>query len=318
MPERFACVSIDVDSLSSIYKGLGCTRPGGYTFIEFRTGLENFSRFFERFNIRATLFMVGNDFKHAPNLGHIRALHQAGHEIANHTMSHPQGFRWLSAEEKESQLSAMSDICRETVGESPIGFRSPGWNVDDASLPILQKLGYVYDSSVFPTFLMPLMKFAHWRSMSAQPAPVRTTMGQWNYMTAPIRPYYTSPHSLAQKGQGGLIEFPISVTRFLRIPFFATLLLFSGDAFYAHLYRAMRSQGLPIHFQMHLSDFMDYNLPELADQMPRGGSGTYLPQALSTSLERKLALFEKTIARIAADYQFVTLKEWAARMPPQP
>ncbi len=317
MAKRTACISIDVDTLSSIYKGQGCTRPGGYTFIEFRRGVENMNAFFERFNIKTTMFMVGNDFKHKGNLGHIRDIHKKGHEIANHSMSHPQGFRWLSAAEKEKEIDAMDAICQQVTGSKPVGFRSPGWNVDDATIPVLKKLDYKYESSVFPTFLMPVMKFAHWRSMSQQAKPDRTTMGMWKYMFAPLRPYYTSEKSLARKCQNnkeGLIEFPISVTPILRIPFFATLLLFTGDRFYNLLYQQIRRRNMPVHFQMHLSDFADYTLPELADQMPGGGSGTYVPQALNTSLEKKLDMFARMIETIGADYDFITLEQWTGRM----
>ena len=45
------CISIDVDTLSSIYKGEGCTRTGGYTFVEFRSGVENMLSFFEKYII---------------------------------------------------------------------------------------------------------------------------------------------------------------------------------------------------------------------------------------------------------------------------
>jgi hypothetical protein len=309
-----ACISIDVDTLSSIYKGQGCTRPAGYTYIEFRTGIENLARFFEQFNIKSTLFMVGNDFKYKDNLGHIRDIHQVGHEIANHSMTHPQGFRWLSAEQKEAEIRSMGEICRQTVGSNPIGFRSPGWNVDDATIPVLKKLDYRYESSVFPTFLMPAMKFTHWRSMSKQPKPDRTTMGMSRYMFAPIRPYHTSAKSLARRGHGGLAEFPISVTPILRIPFFATTLLLAGIDFYRILYKRIRSRQLPVHFQMHLSDFVDYSLPEFASQMPAHGSGTYVPQSLSTPLAEKLDLFARMIEIIQTDYDFITLAEWTERM----
>ncbi len=320
MTNRTACISIDVDTLSSIYKGQGCTRPGGYTFIEFRTGVENMNNFFDRYDIKTTMFMVGNDFKHKDNLGHIRDIHKKDHEIANHSMSHPQGFRWLSPADKEKELRAMEEICQQVTGSKPVGFRSPGWNVDDTTIPVLNKLGYHYESSVFPTFLMPVMKFAHWRSMSQQTKPDRTTMGMWKYMFAPLRPYHTSTQSLARKDhkkKNGLIEFPISVTPILRIPFFATLLLFTGEGFYNLLYKQIRRWNLPIHFQMHLSDFADYNLPELEDQMPGGSSGTYVPQALNTSLEQKLDLFARMIETIGADYKFITLEQWAQRMKTQ-
>ncbi len=314
MTDRTAAISIDVDTLASIYKGQGLTRPGGYTYVEFRSGMENLARFFEKWNIQTTLFMVGNDFQYAPNLPAIRAAQRGGHEIANHSMTHPQGFRWLSAPEKEREIESMSEICRQVTGRRPLGFRSPGWNIDDSAIPILKKAGYRYDSSVFPTALMPLMKFAHWRSMSRQPAPARTTMGQMNYLCAPLRPYKTSSRSLARRGEDGLIEFPLSVSPLLRLPFFATFLLFSGLDFNRLLYRRIRARGLPINFQMHLSDFVDYSLPELEGQMPASGTGTYLPQALHTPLAKKLAVFGAMLETIAADYQFITLAQWAERM----
>ena len=314
MSKPYASISIDVDTLSSIYKGLGCTRPGGYTYIEFRTGMENMASFFNPYNIKTTMFMVGNDFKYEGNLGHIRDIHKDGHEIGNHSMTHPQGFRWLPAQEKEQELRSMGEICNQVTGRSPVGFRSPGWNVDDATIPILKKLNYVYESSVFPTFLMPVMKFAHWRSMSSQPKPNRTTMGMGKYMLAPIRPYHTSANSLSSRGTDGLLEFPVCVTPILRIPFFATMQLASGPGFSRFFYNQIRRHGLPINFQMHLSDFVDYSLPEFSDQMPAASSGTYVPQALSTPLAKKLEIFSEIIEQINMDYEFITLEQWSQKM----
>ena len=166
--KNLASVSIDVDTLSSIYKGQGLTRKGGYSYAEFRSGIEALSLFFEGYGIKTTLFMVGNDFLHQPNLPAIREIVKEGHEPANHTMTHPQGFRWLAEEKKKIEIKSMGQICKEVTGIQPIGFRSPGWNIDDTVLPILNKQRYQYDSSVFPTSLMPIMKFAHWGSMSGQ------------------------------------------------------------------------------------------------------------------------------------------------------
>ena len=99
-----AAVSVDIDTLASIYKGQGCRRPGGYTHAEMRMGLENLSRFLETYRVRATLFMVGNDMQVSRNHDAIRAMNIAGHEIANHTLSHAQGFRLLPSEEKEAEI----------------------------------------------------------------------------------------------------------------------------------------------------------------------------------------------------------------------
>ena len=306
-----AAVSIDVDTLSSIYKGQGLEHPGGYTFIELRSGLENIQQFFDKYRIKTTLFMVGNDFLLPSNQDAIRSIIKAGHEPANHSMTHPQGFRWLDSVKKREEIRSMGDICKSVTGIRPVGFRSPGWNIDDSTIPLLKDLGYQYDSSVFPTFLMPIMKFAHWASMSGQANPDRTTMGLWRYMAAPITPYRTSQTSLSLKGENGLIEFPVTVTPFLRLPFFATLLLKTGNKIYKTLYKNIKHAGLPVHFQMHLSDFVDYSLPELHDQVPPVRQGAYVPQALATSLKKKLQVFGIMMDLMTSDYNFITLSEWS-------
>ncbi|HVR40845.1 MAG TPA: polysaccharide deacetylase family protein, partial [Thermoanaerobaculia bacterium] len=137
-----AAISSDIDTLASIYKGRGCRRPGGYSFAELRIGLENFSRFLARYDAKATLFMVGSDFLIETNHAPIRAAAAEGHEIANHSMNHVQGFRMLSVAEKEAEIAGMEDVCKSTIGVAPVGFRSPGWNIADDVLPILKRRGY--------------------------------------------------------------------------------------------------------------------------------------------------------------------------------
>ncbi len=64
---------------------------------------------------------------------------QAGMRLQNHTMTHAQGFRLLSVEEKERELSEMESVCEEVTGNKPCGFRSPGWNVGDDAMAILKE-----------------------------------------------------------------------------------------------------------------------------------------------------------------------------------
>ena len=65
---------------------------------------------------------------------------------------------------------------------------------------------------------------------------------------------------------------------------------------------------------MHLSDFVDYSIPELDDQMPSTNQGSYVPQALRTPLEKKLEIFGKIMDLMVPDYNFLTLKEWSFRV----
>jgi len=315
LSQLLAAITSDIDSLEAIYKGQGCRRAGGYTRLEMRMGLENFHRFLEPYGVHATLFMVGNDMKYAENQPVIRAMAEAGHEIANHTLTHAQGFRLLSEEQKEAELAGMEELCLQVIGKRPVGFRSPGWNVGDDTLPILKRRGYLYDSSVHPTSLMPILKFLHWYTMRRRSTVDRTTMGHLRYMFAPTIPYRTSGRSLAKKGMDGIVEFPITVTPVLRLPFFATFLVSTGPGVFRASLRALRAFKHPLQFQFHLSDFVDYNHPDLADQVPEDGRGQYVPFALRLSLEEKLALFKPVMDALADGYTFVTLHEWSKMLP---
>ena len=303
-----AAISSDIDTLWSNYKGHGCRRAGGYTYAELRMGIEQFLRFLDVYGIKATLFMVGNDFLQPENHDAIRTAAGEGHEIANHTMTHAQGFRFLSPDDKETEIAGMEEQCEAVTGQRPVGFRSPGWNIGEDALPILKRRGYLYDSSVFPTAMMPLLKFLHWRTMRSRQGGDRTTMGHWKYMTAPIRPYHTSSESLAKKGTEGIVEFPITVVPIIRLPFFATFYLATGFTIFRLSCQALKMYKHPIQFQFHLSDFVDYNHPELADQVPRSGDGVYVPQALHMPLARKLNLYHRVMEVLVQDYAFDTLR----------
>ncbi len=197
---------------------------------------------------------------------------------------------------------------------TPTGLRSPGWNIGDDAVAILLRRGYLYDSSIFPTSLTPLLKFLHWRTMAKRDAPDRTTLGQLAYMLAPATPYKTSKHSLLRRGNDGIVELPVTVTPVVRLPFFATFLLSTGFRLFENSYRLLKAARRPIQFQFHLSDFVDYRNPLLADQVPIPGQGQYVPKALLMPLAEKLDLFQRAIDLIAQDYTFVTCKQAALRI----
>jgi len=302
-------ISADIDTLNSIYRGRG-RRRAEYTYAEFRMGLENLSAFLEPYGVKATLFMVGSDLLIRDNHDAVRAMAAAGHEIANHTHTHAQGFRRLSPEAQDRELAGMEDACVAVTGRRPVGFRSPGWNMGDEALPVLKRRGYLYDSSVHPMFATPAFKALHWLNTSSYDGGDRTTLGQWSYMFAPLRPYRTDARRLGRRGTDGIVEFPLSVVPGIRAPFWATFLLATGFGAFRTCYRAIRTAGLPIQYMFHLSDFVDYSHPDLADQVPASG-GIYLPQALAVPLDRKLTLFRKAMDLIVADYRLVTLEQWA-------
>ena len=117
-----------------------------------------------------------------------------------------------------------------------------------------------------------------------------------------------------RRGAGGLIEFPITVTPILRLPFFATFLVATGVQLFKVSFRTLKTLKRPLQFQFHLSDFVDYGHSDLADQVPRDGTGLYIPHALRMSLEKKLEIFKNVMDMLVQEYCFVTLEEWGNQL----
>jgi polysaccharide deacetylase family protein (PEP-CTERM system associated) len=100
--------------------------------------------------VRATFFTLGWVAKRSPQL--VRAIHDAGHEVACHGLNHqmvnrqaPEQFR---AETRESKL-LLEDACGAPVR----GYRAATYSITRESLwalQILAELGFAYDSSIFP------------------------------------------------------------------------------------------------------------------------------------------------------------------------
>lgn len=105
---------------------------------------------FEASNIKATFFVLGWVARRSPQL--IREIHDRGHEVASHGMSHllvynqtPQEF---TAETIESK-SLLEDI----IGAPVLGYRASTYSITRRSLwalDILREAGFLYDSSIFP------------------------------------------------------------------------------------------------------------------------------------------------------------------------
>lgn len=91
----------------------------------------------EEKNVPATFFPVGRMVKENPEL--VKRMHEQGHQLGNHTWTHPLLTR-LSADKIKSEISKTADIVREVTGQEMTIYRPPygGRNakVDEAvSLP---------------------------------------------------------------------------------------------------------------------------------------------------------------------------------------
>jgi len=106
-------------------------------------------------NAKATFFVLG--YIAEKHRGLIIDIQNAGHEIASHGMSHSLVYK-QSREEFREDVYRSKVLLEDIVQKKIKGYRAPSWSITNKSLwalEILNDLGFIYDSSIFPieTFL---------------------------------------------------------------------------------------------------------------------------------------------------------------------
>ncbi len=91
---------------------------------------------------RATFFVVGVTAVERPEL--LRRMRDEGHELANHTWSHPSLTRDCDDGQVRDELVRTNDLLAETLGSPPARFRAPHFDVDDRVESIGRELGLTH------------------------------------------------------------------------------------------------------------------------------------------------------------------------------
>lgn len=88
---------------------------------------------------KATFFVIGKNAEAHPD--RIREIHEAGHEIGNHTWSH-RYLTKMKADEIREEVSKTEEILTEICGEEPRVFRPPGGYYSADSVALIEEMGY--------------------------------------------------------------------------------------------------------------------------------------------------------------------------------
>ena len=134
-----------------------------------------------------TWFVIGRDVDgHEANGQRLKTLADAGDEIGNHSYSHHYDLARMSAGQIDAEIARADRVLRTIA---PVrGFRAPGYDVSAAMLDSLAKLGYRYDSSVFPAPGYYAAKAAVMAALAAAGRPSGAVLTNPRALTAPAEP----------------------------------------------------------------------------------------------------------------------------------
>jgi peptidoglycan/xylan/chitin deacetylase (PgdA/CDA1 family) len=304
-------VSVDLDAIGCYYRihALDGAPPEPARHAILRRCLPRFADLLARHGARATFFVVGADLDEDPEgRATLAGLARAGHELANHTHTHPYDFIRLGAGAIADEIDRAHAAIAACAGAPPVGFRAPGYEISGEALDALSARGYRYDSSVFPSASYYGAKAAVMGAMRVTGRKSGSVLGDPRVLLAPRHPYRPAPGAPYRDGGSGIVELPIAVTRVARLPVIGTSLTLAP----AWLRQRMLASALrePLfNLELHGIDLCDADAdgipPELVARQPD----------LRRPLAHKLAVFEQTLSAARdAGARFATLAEAAASL----
>ena len=310
---RVCSVTVDLDPIDCYYgiHGLGAPPPE-LIHVVLHRALPRFAEMFARHRVRGTFFVIGSDAAaDVAGRNQLAQLAHAGHELGNHSHTHPYELARLPRERIDEEVGKAHDVIAAIAGTPPVGFRAPGYDMSSRVLDVLTARGYRYDSSIFPSWPYYLAKAGVLGAMALLGRSSRSVLVDPRMMFAPATPYRPgrSPFS---RGQSTLVELPISTTPFLRLPTIGSWapfvsLLTSPTVVRAHLLESVRARHF-FNLELHGIDLIgaeEDGIPaELVAKQPD----------LRVALVHKLRALEATLDRLALDYRFAPLADVAAEV----
>jgi peptidoglycan/xylan/chitin deacetylase (PgdA/CDA1 family) len=279
-------VSVDLDGVHHHLRGYGVDPEVPEYSVVYERALPRMLDAFAKAGVNATLFSIAED---APaNAAALRRADEAGHEVASHSLSHPTPFDALPPDALMREVESSKALLEEAVGRSVVGFRAPGWGVSPAVLDAVERAGYAYDSSIFPSpaYFAALLSMKRRLGGAMQLRPVaalRWALGR------------RAPHR-----RGRLWEVPVTVTPWLRVPYYHTLDAVLGEPTFARLSRRVAASSGAINYALHAIDFLAPE--EVEARLPQHPGGAW-------PLDQKLERVARNLARLLATHRPVQLRE---------
>ena len=141
------CLSFDTDTEAPLLRD-GTTSATSLSASDFgaESGTPRILKMLDHHQVPATFFMTAVDAMLHPDM--LAAILKSGrHEVGVHGWIHEFTPRLGDGEEERLLDQAIEYLTRAT-GKRPVGYRAPSWAFSAITLDLIQKKGFLYDSSL--------------------------------------------------------------------------------------------------------------------------------------------------------------------------
>jgi peptidoglycan/xylan/chitin deacetylase (PgdA/CDA1 family) len=304
-PGRLCAVTVDLDTLDCYYRIHGLPAPRIARDPILLDGVARFVDLLAPRAVPATFFVIGETARTDLARETFPALVAAGHELANHSDTHPYDLFRRPREAIADELKRAHDAISAAAGTAPVGFRAPGWGLSPRLLAAVVGLGYRYDASVLPSPSYYAAKAAIMGAMAATGHPSRSALADPRLALAPNVPYRPDLSAPWRRGDAPLVELPVSVLPGTRVPLVGMTLV-GAPAPLRRLILWMIARADVLVLNLHGIDLVDARSDgvdgALADREPD----------LKVPLGHKRVALARTLDAVArAGFTFVTLAAMA-------
>ncbi len=215
--DKNVCLTID---LESDYAGFGKY----YYHCWEENKIKSLLKVLKKYNAPLTIFVVANTLKKHKKI--ISLFQKAGCEFHLHSYSHD-----IKNSDSLDQIMRGQKEFRNQLGYNPSGYRAPMGYITPEGLANLKKLGFEFDSSVFPSF---------WPKIS----------------------FFTKPNYSYIDKDSGILELPISTISPMRFLITLSWLKLLGWKFYKFVLENFKMRNIVV-FGFHLHDVWESPAKEM-------------------------------------------------------
>ena len=307
---RLASVSVDLDSLHHYCRIHGVDErvltPDARALV-YRLAVPRLMELTDALALPVTLFAVGEDLENAWAQTALTAALKSGRvEVGNHSYRHLYRLTRLGAADIAREIAEGGEAIRHATGTAPVGFRAPGYAVTGPVFEALEQQGYRYDSSVFPAAPYYVAKAAVMGTLAALGRPSHALLDRPGVLLAPRAPYRPARENPYRRGNSSVLELPITVMPFTRVPFIGTLVVALPAAAVVPLYKSL-ARVSHFNFELHAVDVLDGSdgIPEALTRQQRD---------LRIPARLKLQRLRAILRRLGDEFSPCTLADAATRL----
>ncbi|MBS1620207.1 MAG: polysaccharide deacetylase family protein [Bacteroidetes bacterium] len=263
----------------------------------------------DKLDIKITFFIVGQDAAIEKNGPLLRSIAERGHEVANHSFHHESWLKTYSKDKIEEEIRLAEEAILKATGKRTNMFRGPGFSWSSDLLEVLQSRNYVFDASILPTYLSPLMrKYYFWKSKltKEQKKSRKELFGSFREGFYPLKPF-----KWKLKNGKSLLEIPVTTMPVFKIPFHQSYLIYISNI-----------SSLLMKMYLRFSIFMckltktspSYLLHPLDLIGSREAPELEFFPGMKMQKEKKIKIFEFALSRLKKNFELLPMGAFAKRL----